>query len=79
MLLEDCYSPVGFRVPLFPSFIIDPSQASKGIPFVSLDHEMYSAVFLAILIMGLMLSLSFTGWTKALEVYISDRLVSFLQ
>lgn len=73
MLVEDCHSPVGFTVPTFPSFTIDPTRAMKALPLVSVEHEMYSSVFLAILLMGLMLSLAFAEWTKTIERFISDR------
>ena len=78
MLLEDCYSPVGFRVTVFPSFTIDPNNAKKGLPIVPVEHEMYSAVLLAILIMGLMLSLAFTDWTRTVESHIAAKLEEFL-
>ena len=78
MLLEDCYSPVGFRVAILPSFTIDPNNAKKGLPVVSVEHEMYSAVFLAIVIMGMMLSLAFTDWTKTVESHIVKMVGQFL-
>lgn len=73
-LLKDHYSPVGFRVPNFPNFTIDQTQAKTGLPIVSVEHEMYGAVFLAILTMGLVLSLSFTDWTTTVGEYIAVRL-----
>lgn len=78
ILFEDQYSPVGYQVPNFPDFIIDPSQAKEGLPFVSLEHEMYFAVFVAMVMMGVMLSLAFTNWTQTLEGHLSS-LVAYLQ
>jgi hypothetical protein len=74
MLLQDHFSPVGFRVPNFPDFTIDPNQAKRGLSCVSADHEMYCAVVMAILTMGLMVSMSFTDWTKTLEDKIAAKL-----
>ena len=67
LLVQDQYSPVGYRVPSFPSFTIDPSNAKRSIPFVSLDQELYTSIFVALLIMALLVSMAFTDWNKNLE------------
>jgi len=72
LLFDDQYSPVGYRVPTFPVFVINPSQGKKGIPLIELDHELVGSVLLALLLMASIISMSFTGWHKNLESRISD-------
>lgn len=72
ILLEDHYSPVGFRVPNFPDLTIDPNQAIKGAPFVPLEYELYGAIFTALVILGVILSLSFSDWTSTVEAFIAN-------
>ena len=72
LLFEDQYSPVGFRVPTFPAFVINPAHAKKGLPWIQFDHELYLSVFVALLMMGAMVSMAFTGWHKNLESQLVD-------
>lgn len=74
LLYEAQSSPVGYRVLNFPDFIIDPSQARKGLPFLSMENEVYLAIFVAILIMAAIVSMPYTGWSNALQEYISSLL-----
>lgn len=72
LLFEDQYSPVGYRVPTFPAFIINPSHAKKGLPLIQFDHELYFSVFVALLMMGAIVSMAFTGWHKNLEAHLTN-------
>ncbi|CAB9519575.1 expressed unknown protein [Seminavis robusta] len=67
VLTEDPRSPVGYRVPAFPEFLIDPIRAKKSISFLTLEQEMYFAVFVAMTMMGVIVSMAFTGWSKTAE------------
>ena len=79
ILFEDHYSPVGFSVPNFPNFTVDPKLALKGMPILSLEYEMYISVFMALIIMGLMLSLSFSDWTNHVENAVSNLLQEMIR
>jgi hypothetical protein len=74
LLCEDSNSPVGYRVPNFPDFIVDPSNAKRGLSFISLENEMYLSLFVALLMMAAIVSMPYTGWNTALQDYISDAL-----
>lgn len=78
LLFNDQYSPVGYRVPTFPSFVINPSHEKNGLPYIQLDHELYFSVFVSLLIMGAILSMAFTGWHKTLESQISKLISNIL-
>ena len=72
LLFEDHYSPVGYRVPTFPVFVINPAHAKRGLPWIQFDHELYLSVFVALLMMGAMVSMAFTGWHKNLESHLAN-------
>jgi hypothetical protein len=67
ILSEDHRSPVGYRIPTFPDFLVEPIRAKRSISFISFEQEMYFAVLVAMTIMGGIVSMAFTGWSKSLE------------
>jgi hypothetical protein len=67
ILSEDHRSPVGYRVPTFPDFLVEPIRAKKSISFISFEQEIVFAVLVAMTMMGVIVSMAFTGWSKTLE------------
>lgn len=67
ILSEDHCSPVGYRVPTFPDFLVEPIRAKRSISFISLEQEIYCALLVAMTMMGVIVSMAFTGWSKTLE------------
>ena len=67
ILSGDQRSPVGYVVPSFPDFPIDPSRAKNSISFLALEQELYLAVVVAVTMLGAIVSMAFTGWSKAAE------------
>ena len=71
-MFEDRCSPVGYQVPTFPVFVINPAHAKKGLPWIQFDHEIMFSVFVALLMMAAMVSMALTGWHKTIESYLVD-------
>lgn len=72
LLFEDRYSPVGYRVPTFPAFEINPAHAKKGLPWIRFDFEIYFSVVVALLMLGGIISMALTGWHKNIESLMLD-------
>jgi hypothetical protein len=67
ILSKDHRSPVGYRVPPFPDFLVEPIRAKRSISFISLEQEICLSVLVAITMMGVIVSMAFTGWSKTIE------------
>jgi len=72
ILIEDQASPVGYKVPSLPDFEIDPSLASTGSKYLSLQVEFYFGVFMALAVGSIIVALAFTNWEESVNDRLSD-------
>ncbi|KAL3817296.1 hypothetical protein ACHAXA_003217 [Cyclostephanos tholiformis] len=75
ILVEDQTSPVGYKVPNFPDFPIDPIHfGNKGLPCCSLQFEMLVGLFVGILMGTFVVATALFDFLNDANEYISDIL-----
>ena len=74
LLVEDHASPVGFKVPDVPDFVVDPSLSKTGSALVSIGFEMFIGLLMAAVIGGGIIYLAFTSWGEDLVDSVQESL-----
>ena len=65
LLEEDHTSPVGYKVPKLPDFVVDPVMSREGHPWLSVNVEFALGVFLAVATGFAMAAFTLSDWEDA--------------
>lgn len=72
LLIEDHESPVGYRVPSVPDFIVNPSLAQQSDGCISVKVEFYLGLIMAFVVGGGIIYLGFTDWDEEAIEYVEN-------